>query len=213
MKKIVCLIATIIALVIAAGIYRFNFTNDDIYVVKAEGETSSFKEGDNNVMLTLFGLQTDNYWRIQLPDSDVKVVLTELRDDHDSHVAVGKYQDGEEYGLISLVYANITTLNLGDISEQFTFAAPFVVSNQGSGVFWYIGLFQLNLTTAEIKQLDTFFLGDRIKLGELRTDEPFDVTSNLYVKYLKHNESQSMAEKPNETVEQYIKVAIGGFSE
>ena len=62
-------------------------------------------------------------------------------------------------------------------------------------------------------QIDTFFLGDRIKVNELKIDEPFDVTSSLYVSYFKHDQKQSMAEIPSERVEQYIKVSIEGFQD
>jgi hypothetical protein len=93
------------------------------------------------------------------------------------------------------------------------FSAPFSVSNQGTGTFWYLGLFNLNTNTGEIGQIDTFFLGDRIKVNELKTDEPFDVNSSLYVSYFKHDQKQSMAEKPSEKVEQRIKVSIEGFQD
>lgn len=56
--------AAVMLFVVAAGIYRFNFTNDDIYVVNDENNT--------NVMLTLFSFDTDDYWQIQLPDSKAK---------------------------------------------------------------------------------------------------------------------------------------------
>lgn len=195
--------AAVMLFVVAAGIYRLNFTNDDIYAVNDENNT--------NVMLTLFSFDTDDYWQIQLPDSKAKAPLTDLREYNGLHLAIGKYQDGDEYGTVSLDYYKITPLNLGNVEDEMIFSAPFSVSNQGSGTFWYLGLFNLNTDSGEIGQIDTFFLGDRIKLDELKTDEPFDVTSSLYVSYFKHAQKQSMAEIPNEKVEQTIKVSIEGF--
>lgn len=61
--------------------------------------------------------------------------------------------------------------------------------------------------------MDTFFLGDRIKITELKPDEPFDITSSLLITYFKHSQKQSMAEKPNVRVDQRIKVSMVGFSE
>ena len=149
----------------------------------------------------------------QLPDSKAKAPLTDLREYNGLHLATGKYQDGDECGTVSLDYYKITPLNLGNVEDEMIFSAPFSVSNQGSGTFWYLGLFNLNTDSGEIRQIDTFFLGDRIKLDELKTDEPFDVTSSLYVSYFKHAKKQSMAEIPNEKVEQTIKVSIEGFQD
>jgi hypothetical protein len=36
-KKILLLLATVITIVLLAGIYKFNFTDDDIYIKNAEG--------------------------------------------------------------------------------------------------------------------------------------------------------------------------------
>jgi hypothetical protein len=203
LKKILSIMAAVMLFVVAAGIYRFNFTNDDIYVANDENNT--------NVMLTLFSFDTDDYWQIQLPDSKAKAPLTDLREYSGLYLATGKYQDGDEYGTVSLDYYKITPLNLGNVEDEMIFSAPFSVSNQGSGTFWYLGLFNLNTDSGEIGQIDTFFLGDRIKLDELKVDEPFDVTSSLYVSYFKHAQKQSMAEIPNEKVDQYIKVSIEGL--
>ena len=217
-RKIVLVILTVILLVVAAGIYRFNVTNDDIYVVQADDQVVPFDttnnvDPKNNVMLMLFSFDIDRYWQIQLPDSEAKAPLTDLRKYDDLHLATGKYQDGDEHGLVSLDYYNITPLHLGNIDDEMVFSAPFSVSNQGTGTFWYLGLFNLNTNTGEIGQIDTFFLGDRIKVNELKTDEPFDVNSSLYVSYFKHDQKQSMAEKPSEKVEQRIKVSIEGFQD
>ncbi|OCH19918.1 hypothetical protein [Aliivibrio sp. 1S128] len=217
-RKILLVILTLILLVVAAGIYRFNFTNDDIYVVQTDDQVVPFDttnnvDPKNNVMLMLFSFDIDRYWQIQLPDSEAKAPLTDLRKYDDLHLATGKYQDGDEHGLVSLDYYNITPLHLGNIDDEMVFSAPFSVSNQGTGTFWYLGLFNLNTNTGEIGQIDTFFLGDRIKVNELKTDEPFDVTSSLYVSYFKHAQKQSMAEIPSERVDQYIKVSIEGFQD
>ena len=217
-RKILLVILTLILLVVAAGIYRFNFTNDDIYVVQTDDQVVPFDttnnvDPKNNVMLMLFSFDIDRYWQIQLPDSEAKAPLTDLRKYDDLHLATGKYQDGDEHGLVSLDYYNITPLHLGNIDDEMVFSAPFSVSNQGSGIFWYLGLFNLNTKTGEIEQIDTFFLGDRIKVNELKPEEPFDVTSSLYVSYFKHDQKQSMAEKPSEKVEQRIRVSIEGFQD
>lgn len=203
-----------ITIIVAASVNYFSVTDHDIQQVQTYGQVAPVGTLSNsNVMLALFSLQTKQYWQIQLPDSTAKAALTELKESNGVHLATGKYQDGDEHGLVSLDYYNITPLHLGNIDDEMVFSAPFSVSNQGTGTFWYLGLFNLNTNTGEIGQIDTFFLGDRIKVNELKTDEPFDVNSSLYVSYFKHDQKQSMAEKPSEKVEQRIKVSIEGFQD
>ena len=126
LKKTFFLIFIIVVLVVAAGIYRFNFTTDDIYVEQADGQVIPFgTNNNNNVMFALFSIRTDKYWQIQLPNSKAKANLTDLKEYDDIHLAIGKYQDGEENGLVSLDYRKITTLNLGDINDEMFFSAPF----------------------------------------------------------------------------------------
>lgn len=206
-RKIILVILTGILFVVAAGIYRFDVTNDDIYVEKTESNLST----KNNVMLTLFSFDIDDYWQIQLPNSEARANLTELREYDGFHFATGKYQNGDERGSVNVDYYKITPLHLGDIEDEMVFSVPFSVSNQGSGVFWYLGLFKLDTDSGEVVQIDTFFLGDRIKIDEMKTDEPFDVTSSLHVTYFEHSQEQSMAEAPSKKIEQFIKVSIQGF--
>ncbi|MGF1723605.1 hypothetical protein [Photobacterium nomapromontoriensis] len=213
MKKFLLLIFMVIAIGVAVGIYRFNFTDDDIYVVQADGNVVPLDTNSNSsVMLTLFNFHTDKDWDIQVPESEAKAPLTELKEYGDTRFAIGKYHDGEENGVVSLDYTKITNLNFGSSKNEMFFAAPFAVSNQGSGIFWYLGLFKLDTKTADIHQIDTLFLGDRIKIKELKVDEPFDVTSSLYVAYFKHSQKQSFSEAPDEKVEKRINVSVDGFS-
>lgn len=135
-KKILILIFIVITLIVGVGIVRFNFTNDDIYVVQMDGQIVPIDTStDTNVMLTLFSFKTDNYWQIQLPESEAKATLTDIKKYDDLHLAVGEYQDGEEYGLVSVNYSKITTLSFSNFDDEMIFAVPFSVSNQGSGVF------------------------------------------------------------------------------
>ena len=202
-----------ITIIVAASVNYFSVTDHDIQQVQTYGQVAPVGTLSNsNVMLALFSLQTKQYWQIQLPDSTAKAALTELKESNGVHLATGKYQDGDEYGVVSVEYDKITPLNLGNTGDEMVFTAPFAVSNQGSGIFWYLGLFQLNTSTAVIKQIDTIFIGDRIIIKALQPDEPFDVTSSVQVTYYHYGPKQSMAETPSELVEQHIKVSMAGFA-
>ena len=211
-KKIVLLIAAMIGLVILVGIYRFNFTDDDLYVVQQDGTVVPLDEDSDNVLLTLFSIKTHKHWVIQLPESDAEAQLTRVDLGNRPFVS-GDYQDGPERGSVNLDYQKILPINREgiDASKDMLFAAPFFVSNQGSGIFWYLGLFNLNHQSGEIKQLGTHLLGDRIEIRSLTIDEPFDMTSSLVVNYLMHGDEQSMAEKPAKAMQESIKVSDKGF--
>ena len=47
-KKISILIFALIALILLTGIYRFNFTNDDIYVLQEDGKVVSYAQSQSN---------------------------------------------------------------------------------------------------------------------------------------------------------------------
>lgn len=212
LKKILLLAALVSSVVLAAGVYRFNFTNDDIYVVQENGQVVPLATQDNTpVMRTLFSIYTDKYWQIELPDSGLKVPLTEPKNGNGQHFALGRYQQGEERGVVHVDYPRITVLNFTFVEDEMMFAVPFSVSNQGSGVFWYLGLFQMNTRHGDIKQLDTLWVGDRVVITALNTDEPFDVTSSLQLSYLKHSAKHSMAEKPVEVIKTLLEVTPTGF--
>lgn len=213
MKKNGLLVATILVVIVIAGVYRFNVTNDDIYVKQVDGQVVPYSESGDKVMLHLFSFNTDNRWLVDLPESEVKVALTEVDSNGPYPLAKGHYRDGEERGVIGLDYSKITPLNFTSDSDNMMFVAPFSVSNQGSGLFWYLGFFQLDIKKALVKQMDSLFIGDRVRIEHVKTDEPFDVSSSIVIGYLGHNDSQSMAEIPEKEVNRTIKVSTQGFSE
>ncbi|WP_239928718.1 hypothetical protein [Photobacterium sanguinicancri] len=207
--KIILLLVGISCVVLAAGIYRFNFTNDDIYV---DGKPVSVAMKENSrVMRMLFSFQTDKYWQIELPDSKLKIPLMELKEYNGHHFAVGEYQFGQERGVVSVDYPRITVLNFTYVQDEMIFAVPFSVSNQGSGVHWYIGLYNMNTKYGDIQQIDSLFVGDRIVINEMNTDEPFDVTSSIRLAYFSHGPAQSMADDPSVNTTKLIKVTPKGF--
>lgn len=209
--KIILLLVGISCLVLAAGIYRFNFTNDDIYV---DGKPVSVAMKENSrVMRMLFSFQTDKYWQIELPDSKLKIPLMELKEYNGHHFAIGEYKLGQERGVVSVDYPHITVLNFPYVQDEMIFAVPFSVSNQGSGVFWYLGLYHMNTKHGDIKQIDSLFIGDRIVINEMNTDEPFDVTSSIRLAYFTYGSEQSMADEPSESANKVIKVTPTGFVE
>lgn len=211
LRKLFLLIIVLVTLVILAGVYRFNFTNDDIYLVGEDGQVTVLGKYANKIILTLFGIQTNKEWAIHVPETKVKANLNKLISSAPRYLVTGEYSDGEAYGIVSLDYSKITTLNVTTDQDEMVFVAPFSVSNQGSGVFWYLGLFTLDTDSGDIKQTDTVFVGDRFRISSLQTEEPFDVTSSVLVTFLRHGPTQSMSEVPSESGQQSIKLSAQGF--
>ena len=216
-RKLLFSILALVSLVILAGIYRFNFTHDDLYVVQEDGSVVPLDEDIDRVMLTLFSIKTHEGWSIKLPESQsqpqAEARLTRVDLSGDRRFASGDYQDGPERGSVRLDYMKMLTLNYAGDADQMLFVAPFFVSNQGSGVFAYLGLFNLNHKRGDIVQLDSVFIGDRIEIRDLQVEEPLDVTSSVSLSYLTHGDEQSMAEAPAKQVTKLIKVTPSGFSE
>lgn len=183
-----------------------------VLFVQMGNNTVTDASKQDQVMLKLFSMKTNQAWLIEVPETEAKAALTGFSADSDNYLVSGDYSYQEERGTVELDYSKITPLPVGDASQYMTFVAPFSVSNQGSGLFWYLGMFRLDINRARVAQLDTLFLGDRIKIQSLSTDEPFDVSSAVKITFLNHGENQSMSEIPQKMTEKVIKVSKAGFS-
>ncbi|WP_109098556.1 hypothetical protein [Aquimarina sp. AU58] len=159
----------------------------------------------SDVLLKLFSLKTSNDWIIKIPETNAKCKISEV--DIDSlHVAKGVYVDGEGRGEVIVDYLKITTFNQSSKNELY-FVVPFKVSNQGSGIFNYIGMFVLNYEDKIIKQIDSHFLGDRIIIDSLE----YNGNDTLQIQFKAHSERQSFSEIPVERKELKINVSKNGF--
>ncbi len=197
-----------LAIVIVAGVYRFSLTDEEI------GQKQGwYKSKPDEVMLSLFSYKDGQPWKINLPESHSKATLTHFIGIDENRRAVGDYVNGEERGTVTLNYMQLNVLNFADSSDGMTFVAPYAISNQGSGNFYYIGMFKLIESKKTIKQLDSVLIGDRIQKLTIKADEPFDVSSAIAISYLKHGTGQAMAEKPNVEVTKSLIVHSEGFAQ
>ncbi|USD66868.1 hypothetical protein [Vibrio sp. SCSIO 43136] len=183
--------------VVVAGTYRLNTSHEEI-AAKQGRYVKSDQEG-KAVMLHLFSLKDAQPWRVAIPDTMASAMLTDIPDMATNTVAQGNYRNGPEVGTVSLDYSQLLVLYFKDQpSSQMTFVAPYSVSNQGSGVFYYLGLFRLDHQHKKVDQLDYQLLGDRIQNLALSLDHPFDVTQSIIASFKKHSDKQAMAESPSE---------------
>ena len=68
------------------------------------------------------------------------------------------------------------------------YAPVFIVSNQGSGNFYYLGLFVYDKIQQQCTHIDSYFLGDRIKNIKV-TDEIQAVKVNFFKRYSPYQET------------------------
>ncbi len=208
-------------LVLLAGIYRFNFTNADIYMELADGEVVQYDDlmreveenGYSKVMLSLFSIRTKEDLSIQLPkqsaETPVWVPLARIDSQATQRSAVGDYTVGEERGTVSLNYDTIRTLNpeadnKKEDNQTIIFVAPFSVSNQGSGIFYYLGVFEQNNQKFTVLHKDSFFLGDRINLVSI---EPDNQGQSITVEYTKRDSAIDASNTPQQPLSIKISVA------
>ncbi|OAN18130.1 hypothetical protein A3K86_04305 [Photobacterium jeanii] len=212
-RKILLLVVVLAIGGAAVNFYRTNMA-DDVELYGPNGDViATLSSNQSKVMMMMFSYKTNHDWNIDLPGSKVKVTLTDLEWLGKKLYAKGDYEYGEERGQIGLNAQNLLPLNFASINvdKGMVFAIPFWVSNQGSGRFDYLGLFYLDHGAKKVTHLDTYFVGDRVKLAELKVDAGFESNNEILLSYYIHGEDQAMAEEPNQRVEKMIKVSPERF--
>ncbi len=175
----------LLAVVIVAGIYRFSLSDEEIL---AKFPSQQNLQADP-VVEAILGLQVPNPWTIQVPETSAFSLLTDI--DPDTQVAAGSYDDGMERGSVYLLYAYQQSI-YNDKSLSAV-VIPFAVSNQGSGVFYYLGLFKWDSARQRVILSDAKLAGDRIDIIELKRSN-----DTMTLNFNKHGQAQSMSELPEE---------------
>ncbi|WP_353498840.1 hypothetical protein [Vibrio sp. CB1-14] len=175
----------LLAVVIVAGVYRFSLSDEEIL---AKFPSQQSLQADP-VVEAILGLQVPNPWTIQVPETSAFSLLTDI--DAEKQVAAGSYDDGMERGNVYLLYRYQQAIYDG--KSLAGIAIPFAVSNQGSGVFYYLGLFKWDSSRQRVILSDAKFAGDRIALLTLtRMDD------RMTLAFKSHGQYQSMSEAPDE---------------
>jgi hypothetical protein len=149
-------------------------------------------------------LNATNPWTIQIPESHAFSLLDTV--DESSKTIIGQYDSGVERGKVFVFYHHLQTIGK-DYADPKGFVAPFMISNQGSGLFYYLGLFRWDGQKSRVVLSDSVLLGDRIELdGIVRTDD------KLSVRFKQHSETQAMSDAPNADTRLEVGVQSGKIS-
>lgn len=189
-KWVVIGVTSLILIVIIAGMYKFNYlANQDGYDV----DGNKIEESQNSeVLLKLFSLKTSNAFYVKVPETKAKCEMTELITSDSTIYTKGHYVVGDERG--EVIIDNLNTVSLNKTTENGVYLViPFTVSNQGSGLFVYLGTFMLDYQDKTITHIDSYFLGDRIKINSIK----YDGNENIQIKFNTHSKGQAMSEVPS----------------
>ncbi|BDU50405.1 hypothetical protein [Haliovirga abyssi] len=203
-KAVLIIITSIILIVIIAGIYKFNYlANQPGYDVDGNKIEEVHK---SEVLSKWFNLDTTNDFYVKVPELKINCKITQVIDSDSLYYAKGKFSVGYEKGKVFISNREIVTLNNSTSNINYL-VIPFSVSNQGSGLFKYIGLFKLNNKAKTINHIDSYFLGDRVKIDSIE----YDGANNIQVKIKIHTKNQAMSEAPSELKLLEFKVRDGGL--
>nr|WP_216613712.1 hypothetical protein [Vibrio mediterranei] len=173
----------LLIVVIVAGVYRFSMSDEEIL---AKFPSHQAEKADV-VVETILGVKVANPWTIQVPETSAFSLLTDI--DVDKQVAAGSYDDGMERGNVYLLY-QFKQLMFENNKLHFA-VVPFAVSNQGSGVFYYLGLFNWDESRQRVILTDAKLAGDRVDI------ESLDLSGqDATLMFKSHGPEQSMTDTP-----------------
>ncbi len=180
MKKIIIIVLsialTVVLLIILAGIYKFNYLQDDLYIVEKNGQTIKLNDYDQKFIdIAKNGTYLIDGELVTLVDGRAE---TEIAPDSASK-DVTKYSD-------QYIVTDINNDGIQDIA--------FFLSQEsgGSGTFYYVAA---QMSSAEGYQgSDAFFIGDRIKPKDLYIDG--ENTNNIIAFYSDRKPGESLSANP-----------------
>ncbi|MGR5275929.1 hypothetical protein ACPV5J_04525 [Vibrio rotiferianus] len=188
----------LLAIVVIAGIYRFSLSDEDIMAKFPQTQTQT-----NSIVAEVLGIQSRNPWTVQVPEQGAVTFLDEWDKEHG--LLKGQYDAGATKGEV-LVPTEFVAQR--DINSTSWIIAPVIVTTQGSGAFYYLGLFKFDAVPSRVVLLNSVFLGDRIKISSLEWVSDTKVS----LSYLEHGKEQALAEQPNQLISATILRVGNGLS-
>jgi hypothetical protein len=176
----------LLAIVVIAGIYRFSLSDEDIMEKFPQTQSQS-----NSIVAEVLGIQSRNPWTVQVPEQGAVTFLDEWDKEHG--LLKGQYDAGATKGDVLVPTEFIAQR---DINGTSWVIAPVVVTTQGSGAFYYLGLFKFDAVPSRVVLLNSVFLGDRIKMSSLE----WVSDTKISLSYLEHGKNQAMSEQPDQLI-------------
>lgn len=177
---LILLIPVVLLIIVAiAGIYRFSLSDEEILA-----KFPSQGPQENAIMSKVFAIKTVNPWTVKVPDSSA---FTFIEDMERAPVATGSYEEGAERGVVAINTDQMVQL------DESTYAVILSVSNQGTGVFYYLSISKYDQFRQRMVIKESTLLGDRVQISSIKANDGM-VTITL----LEREANQSMAEEPSQ---------------
>ncbi|MBY8234251.1 hypothetical protein KW539_02815 [Vibrio fluvialis] len=176
----------LLVLVIAAGVYRFSLSDEEILakfpVQSAQADA---------IVEQLFGLRVTTPLTIPVPEAASFALIDRWDDQH--RWVMGNYDSGSERGQVLLDTQSL--LALKGQEKRYGYAGIIRVSNQGSGVMNYLALFQYDELRLRMVMVDSQWLGDRVEIQSVTQNN-----AQLNVSLLTRGEKEAFANPPTKFV-------------
>ncbi|WDY54985.1 hypothetical protein [Vibrio fluvialis] len=176
----------LLVLVIAAGVYRFSLSDEEILakfpVQSAQADA---------IVERLFGLKVTTPLTIPVPEAASFALIDRWDDQH--RWVMGNYDSGSERGQVLLDTHSL--LALQGQEKRYGYAGIIRVSNQGSGVMNYLALFQYDELRLRMVMVDSQWLGDRVEIQSVTQNN-----AQLNVSLLTRGENEAFANPPTKFV-------------
>ncbi|EKO3548941.1 hypothetical protein QNE85_002725 [Vibrio fluvialis] len=176
----------LLVLVIAAGVYRFSLSDEEILakfpVQSAQADA---------IVEQLFGLKVTTPLTIPVPEAASFALIDRWDDQH--RWVMGNYDSGSERGQVLL--DTYSLLALKGQEKRYGYAGIIRVSNQGSGVMNYLALFQYDELRLRMVMVDSQWLGDRVEIQSVTQNN-----AQLNVSLLTRGENEAFANPPTKFV-------------
>lgn len=146
----------------------------------------------SQAMKKVFYINVVNELVIDIPESTTCEMLHFIKTQDSVEYLKGEYKDNDERGSVFLDYRMFAVSKLENINSCSFAMAPFIVSNQGSGNFYYLGLFMKDFKSQKIKHIDSRLLGDRITIDSMATKKDL-----IEIFFKERSSTQAMTDKPS----------------
>lgn len=170
--------------VIIAGWYRFSLSEQEMRDKLSLG-MPQFDEASE----LLFQVKTPHTLVMPVPNTASFALITVQ--DPTQEWFLGRYDSGQERGQLAIHQPSLLKVSLND--ENTYYLGMFTVSNQGSGIHYFLALWSYDKLRQRVLLLDHYLLGDRIAQLQLKPQ-----TSFYQVSFYAHDENQSFNNTPTQ---------------
>ncbi len=174
----------LLIVVVAAGVYRFSLSDEEIMAKFPKSNVQI-----DAIAQQVFGLRLTNPITVPVPETH-SVAFMERWDEKQRWI-MGDYDTGSDRGTVAFDTEQLTALD----ADKHTYVSIVTISNQGSGVFYYLALFKFDELRSRMVMVQSELLGDRVQVQSIEK-----MNDKIEAVLLTHTKNQSFSESPTQSV-------------